>query len=561
MNERLKNMKISKKLSTIFGIVLTCFIMALIIAISSLWNVGGKLNTFYETSYRSVTSSVRMQKGMQEAAKNILWSMTTSDPQDTQDRLDSAQEALAGLHENLEVLKETYRGDTGDLETFDTEMLKTAEVKEEMFELIKQNKNEEALVLYDTVYVPHMREASEALIRVSTGANTRATANYESANRAKALSIIISAVIAVCSTLLALFCCKMVIASLTKPIKEIEAAAKEMAMGSLSVKVTYESEDELGSLSESMRILLNGIGRIVQDISHYLSTMAKGDFTVKSEKEENYIADYKPILENMEVIADHLSKVIEEIKETASQVALGSANMAEGAQALAGGAADQSSAVEELTATINEVTERVEQTAAGAGEAYQKAKQVSREISVSNGHMTRMTDAMGRINETSSQIENIIKSIEDIATQTNLLSLNAAIEAARAGEAGKGFAVVADEIRQLADQSAKAASNTRDLIRSSVDEINNGSSIVNDTSESLNQVVTTIDEMSNIIEEARNSTEQQAQSMEEINKGIEQIADVVESNSATAQESSASSEELSAQADVLNSLVGQFVTR
>ena len=209
-------------------------------------------------------------------------------------------------------------------------------------------------------------------------------------------------------------------------------------------------------------------------------------------------------------------------------------------------------------ATVSEVTVHVEENAKATDQAHDRANVVAKVAKTSQDKMKDLTGAMGKIEETSKEISNIIENIEDIASQTNLLSLNAAIEAARAGEAGKGFAVVADQIRKLAEQSAQSAIDTRKLIETSIGEVDNGGIITKDTAEHLDKVMEGLDEILLAVGGVRRASDKQAVAMKEIEKGVEQISQVVESNSAAAEETSATSEELSAQSESLNSLIDHF---
>lgn len=256
-----------------------------------------------------------------------------------------------------------------------------------------------------------------------------------------------------------------------------------------------------------------------------------------------------------------MSSTLHEIEAASEQVSAGSTNMAEGAQALAEGATDQAGSIEELSATFVTITQMVEKTSEGVEESYRKSRECADIADQSSAEMEVMVHAMTRINETSQRIANIVSEIENIASQTNLLSLNASIEAARAGEAGRGFAVVAEEIRQLAEQSAQSAVNTRELIEGALHEVTEGNKAAESVSASIARAVAGMNELADSSKALNEITKEQARAMEQAQEGVSQIAEVVQSNSATAQETSATSEELSAQAVSMNELVARFKLR
>ena len=343
-------------------------------------------------------------------------------------------------------------------------------------------------------------------------------------------------------------------------VKVCSDRLKLLAEGDLDTPVTtLNTNNETKILEQSTIEIVNSLQTIIGDIKHILSEMASGNFEVHSEiGSDKYIGAYSEIHLAMRDLRNTLSNTLEAIVEASEQVDAGASQLATGATELAEGATEQAAAIEEMSATVTDVTQQVEKTTKATDEAHDNAKIVGKEAAASKDKMNELTEAMKKIEETSNAIKNIIAEIEDIASQTNLLSLNAAIEAARAGEAGRGFAVVADQIRRLAEQSAQSAVDTRNMIESSIDEVTNGSRITNETEEALDKVLAEIDAIVLSVANARVASDKQAVAMEQIEKAVDQISGVVQANSASAQQSSATSEELSAQAQTLKDLIGQF---
>lgn len=373
------------------------------------------------------------------------------------------------------------------------------------------------------------------------------------------VGIIITIVIMVVSILIAGIIAVRIGKSIGDPVKECAKRLELVKAGDLHSPVPeITAKDETGILADATKAIVESMNSIIGDVKFLLGSMSKGDFAIKSRARESYVGDFAEILESLRELKNVLGETLSAIRDAADQVSAGSTQMAEGAQSLAEGATDQAGAVQELLATVADTTNQVTENAKAAGNTSKDARKIGEEAQKSTGSMKEMTNAMERISNASNEIGNIIKTIESIASQTNLLSLNAAIEAARAGEAGKGFAVVADEISQLANQSANAVGDTRKLIETALHEVENGTGIVDGTASVLEEVITGIEGIVNAIEKVAENSEHQAESMQQINLGIEQISTVVETNSATAEESSATSEELSAQATQLRSQVAQF---
>ncbi len=347
---------------------------------------------------------------------------------------------------------------------------------------------------------------------------------------------------------------------ITKPLQQLSGRLKEFAQGDLTSPFpATESEDEITDMVGEARDMAENLQAIIEDDIRMFDQMAQGNFAVHTNEEARYIGDFEALLIAIRKMVRNISDALLQVDEAASQVSVGSSSMADAAVALAEGSMEQAASVEQMQATITDITEGIRRTANSVEESAQQAKRYATEADRSRLEMEEMIGAMERISETSLKIGNIISEIEGIASQTNLLSLNAAIEAARAGEAGRGFAVVSDQIRNLAEQSAKSAIDTRRLIEGALQEIEQGNDAARRAASSLEEVVIGVKHIAETSEELSAISAQQAMAMGQADDGVNRISDVVQSNSATAEESSATSQQLSAQATMMSELVGKFV--
>lgn len=342
------------------------------------------------------------------------------------------------------------------------------------------------------------------------------------------------------------------------PLQSVVAAAGEITAGNLDVALTVESGDEIGMLMQAFDDMAERMKFIIMDLNHLLGNMADGNFRVTSEGEAEYVGQYRAIVEAGTKINRNLSQTIQKIYNLSEQVSGGSEQVALASQGLAEGASQQTGSVNELHVSVSRMKEQILQNTQNADAAKQNMDMAREAVEAGNAHMKQMVEAMEHIMESSSKIQSIVKTIEGIASQTNLLSLNAAIEAARAGEAGRGFAVVAEEVRSLAEESAAATKNIVELIQNSMDAVERGSRVAEETSEALSRIVSSTETVSAMVNEISTSGKVQEEYIGEISNAVEEIAGVVESNAGMAQESAASSEELSAQAQNVRDLLSGF---
>lgn len=347
-----------------------------------------------------------------------------------------------------------------------------------------------------------------------------------------------------------------------EPVKECAKRLELLAQGDLTTPVpTVEIKDETYILAEATETIVTSIMIMIQDMSALLEQMAEGNFDVSSSAEESYVGDFNKLFVSITTINRSLSDTLKNIQESSVPVSVGSEQMSQAAQNLAEGATEQASAVDHLVTTISDICVEVNNRVMEAVDTSANTKSIGRIAKESAGQMEKMTRAMEKISQASSEIVTIVQEIEEIASQTNLLSLNASIEAARAGDAGKGFSVVALKVGELAQQSAKAVEHTKKMIQTALNEIDNGQVIVKATISDFQDIIDGIQIIVEKIEMVASSAEEEKETVEKLNETVSQISEVIQSNSATAEETSATSEELSAQATVLKDLIAKFKFR
>ena len=556
----MKNLKIRAKLLVTFMIIIVLFLITVASAISGLQQNEEKYTEFYQVGYQITNRIMSMRRGLQVMLKNVGFLTIEADRDQCDLYAAEIENELVLLDENSKWLFQNLEGNSDLLNKFANEAQKALALQEELIQLTYTDMERAREVLLDE-YRPLIGEAVNTLILISQAAEDNAEMDYESTIEMQQQLVVLQLSLAGAALIMTIVLSLYLTRSITRPIRELEAAAHKIVKGEFDINVTYESRDEMGSLAGSFKNMTTILASVVSDASRLLKEMADGNFDVRTHAEEAYVGGFRGLLLSIRKLNRDLSSTLGQINHSADMVASGSGQVSNGAQALAQGATQQASSVQELAATINDVSHQIENTAEHAKTAKAENLQSHEQIQVCSQHMDELMRAMANIEAKSHEISKVIKSIEDIAFQTNILALNAAVEAARAGSAGKGFAVVADEVRNLAGKSAEASKSTAILIEDTIAAVSEGASLSQATGQSLQAVVESAQKVLDVVTLISSAAEEQSNSVAQITLAIDQISSVVQTNSATSEECAAASEELSTQSQILKGLVNRFQIR
>ena len=560
----MKNMKVKNKLFVSLGLIV---LLSLIIAVGGglgMRSLDGHIDIFVERTLPNTERIWEMRRNLQSEASFLLQALEETDPAQTREYLDGANEDIS---KNVDLLKEFKKATSvkGELlDKLDTCIQKQDQYRKQYHEYARKNTpegNAKAYAVLENDLLPLLTEEASLLRDITAAQHDLTAARIEKAQQMYGILLITLAGLVVLGLVCSIIITKKLVDAMLPPLEQIRNASKALSQGDFDAELSYESHDEFGETCAALLDSQKALKAVIEDECMLLDEMAEGNFDIRSNIPEAYVGGLTSVLGSIRKINYDLSDAIAQINNGAEQVAAGAEQVSTSAQALAQGATEQASAVQELSATINEISTSAENNAKRTAMAMERSQIAGNHVQESAKDIEEMVEAMQEITKASQEIEKIIGTIEQIAFQTNILALNAAVEAARAGTAGKGFAVVADEVRNLAAKSDEAAKATKELISNSIVSVRNGDEIVHRVSSSLGETIEATTASVEEITRIAQAIEADAASVSQVTEGIEQISAVVQTNSATSEESAAASEELSSQASIVKSVVARFKLR
>lgn len=550
-----KSLKISDALKSMYifnngvlGINSVIMIVFLIV-------IAFSVSDFYKVQYVTETHQMEIRKDVQTINKRLLFAMISDDADVTQEQADDLSERFVKIETYIDTVTNNLKND--ELKKNLSEAWKGFEnASDQLLEYVENGQIQQALEFYNTSYNDVSEELANELDSAGEKANTAIEEKYNMIMQITILAVIIAIVVYIFSTIVTKKKSSRLVNQISTDLTILKNASEEIVKGNVHVDIDYDHDNEIGIVANLLKEAISIIASYIDEIRDVMSTMAEGNFDIDFQKE--FIGDFINIEQAVVTFSEQISKSMVEIANASEQVSGGADQIAAAGQALAESCTDQANIVENLSSAVRNITKQIEENAQKAVAISHEVDDISVGIIEGNSRMQDVVHAMSTISSASQQIGKIIDTINSIADQTNLLSLNASIEAARAGEAGKGFAVVANEVSALAGQTVEAAKNTTQLIQAALDAVNEGIKIADGTAEELDQMVDKVKGINNKVNMIAKASEIQAESVKQLNADIENISSVGESNAATSQESSALSQELNGQAELLENLVGQF---
>ncbi|WP_077612925.1 methyl-accepting chemotaxis protein [Clostridium sp. Marseille-P2415] len=555
----LKKLSVGKRLILTFLIVVLFSGLAGMIGIMLIRTVNHEYKTELQDYGFAQGDIGSLGQAFQAHRATVLYIIFSDSKEETEKQKENLNNQIDTINQKMQQVqtrmktaseKELYNQLTEKMKAYD-------EIRDQSIELADTKSPEESMAFFRSKAAPLAAEIADTINTLL--ADKSNTGNIKSAELSTQTSIFVAVMgaIILVSIAVSVIIAAFITRGITRPIDELKEVADRMAQGDLKCRLDFRAEDELGHLADSMRTMMTRISYYMDYISATTSRMAHGDFDIPHDSQE-FKGEFRSVQISIQDLTQSLNDVMTRITQSSDQVASGAEQVASSAQALSQGATEQASSIEELAATINDISNNINQNAENAKETNNQVNDTSAELEFGKTRMQNLTEAMDTISDASAEIGKVIKTIEDIAFQTNILALNAAVEAARAGEAGKGFAVVADEVRNLANKSQEASKNTAVLIERALDSIEAGNHIAKETAETMDRIVQSSRMVAGLVHQISAASEDQAYAVAQVTQGIDQISSVVQTNSATSEESAAASQEMAGQAQMLKHLMDQF---